>query len=386
MKHSWSSQQFIEGARSSGLSAEVIAASNAAARAVKTTHPDLPVILTLSHLAHLADVSPLRLRDIVKRRDDPYRVFRVKKRAHEGRSAAAPRRYRTICVPAPELMRLQRWIAQNILNITNPHPSSFAFAPGRDLVGAAERHAGCKWLVKMDVRHFFESISEEQVFGVFRRLGYGALISFEMARLCTRLHSRYYLNPQIGIISDSERNLPYPTRAQGHLPQGAPTSPMLANLVVIELDKTLDRLARSLGWIYTRYADDIAFSIRELSTRGRAVEISKLAERALGKFGLVANRQKTSITPPGGRKILLGVLIDRDQPKLTRAFRNNVETHLYALNSQKIGPKAHRERRGFASIIGMRRHVEGLIAFAHQIDRDYARELYASFDAVDWNG
>src|SRR5437667_11965933 len=158
MKHPWSSQQFAEGARSADRLAQVIAAANAAAHAVKTAHPDLPVILTLSHLAHLADVSPRNLRGIIRRDGDPYRVFRVKKRAAPGRSAAAPRRYRTICVPNPELMRLQRWIAQNVLNVADPHPCSFAFAPGRHLVGAAERHAGCRWLVKMDVRHFFESI------------------------------------------------------------------------------------------------------------------------------------------------------------------------------------------------------------------------------------
>src|SRR5260370_25451137 len=219
MKHPWSSQQFIEGARSAGLSAQVIAAANTAARAVKTAHPDFPVILTLSHLAHLADVSSRRLRDIVKRYDDPYRVFRVKKRAGHGRSAAAPRRYRTICVPDPELMRLQRWIAQNILNVAHPHPCSFAFAPGRDLVGAAERHAGCKWLVKMDVRHFFESISEVQVFGVFRRLGYGALISFEMGLLCIRLHSNYYFNRKRLLTAHVDRTLPCANHAQGPLPQ-----------------------------------------------------------------------------------------------------------------------------------------------------------------------
>ena len=133
MKHPWGSQQFIEDARSAGIPFQVITAANIAARRVKAAHPDLPVILTLFHLADLADVPAHKLRRIVKRYDDPYRVFRIKKRAHQGGSAA-PRRYRTICVPEPGLMRLQRWIAQNILNVVDPHPCSFAFAPGRDLV------------------------------------------------------------------------------------------------------------------------------------------------------------------------------------------------------------------------------------------------------------
>ena len=243
-----------------------------------------------------------------------------------------------------------------------------------------------KWLVKMDVRHFFESISEKQVYLVFRRLGYGALISFEMSRLCTRVRSSRYHQQTASLTVDREApSLPYEGHVQGHLPQGAPTSPMLANLAVIELDKILERLARSLGWVYTRYADDIAFSTREISTRGRAIELAKLTERELMRFGLTSNRQKTSVTPPGGRKILLGLLIDRDQPKLTRAFRNNIETHLYALSSPNIGPAAHRERRGFASVIGMRKHIVGLIAFAHQVNKEYARKLYNRFASVDWD-
>jgi RNA-directed DNA polymerase len=63
---------------------------------------------------------------------------------------------------------------------------------------------------------------------------------------------------------------------------------------------------------------------------------------------------------------------------------NNVETHLFALTSKKVGPAAHRRKRGFASMIGMRRHIAGLIAFAHQIDRPYAAKLYAKFNTVDW--
>ena len=279
-------------------------------------------------------------------------------------------------------MRTHRWIAQNILNAVEPHSASHAFAPGSNLVGAAERHAGCRWLVKMDVRRFFESIREPDVYRVFRELGYGALVAFEMARLCTRLPSAHVVSARW--TKEPEPAAPYRQCAVGHLPQGAPTSPMLANLAVRKLDEQLHALARECGWSYTRYADDLAFSTTEPRSRGRAMALAKLAERKLTAFGFMANRQKTTILPPGARKILLGVLVDRAEPHLTRAFRNNIETHLYALTHPKIGPKAHRNARGFASTIGMKRHVEGLIAFAHQVDATYARRLYASLNEVDW--
>ena len=384
MTHPWSSQRFREGARAEGRSGGVIAAAEAAADAIKRTNPDLPVILTLGHLAHLAGVPTEALQVVAFRKEDSYRVFRVKKRGTPNGVAAPPRRYRTICVPHWDLMRAQRWIAQNILNAVLPHPVSYAFAPGRDLVGAAKRHVEAKWLVKMDVRHFFESIPERRVYRVFRSLGYGALLSFQMARVCTRLphhqHSDVRLQEGRG-----NTGLPYRRHREGHLPQGAPTSPMLANLVMWSLDCCIDTLATRGGWTYTRYADDLAFSRRTASTRGEAVHLAKAVEHELVQFGLINNRQKTTIVPPGARKILLGVLVDRERPRLTRDFRNNVETHLFALANSKVGPAAHKAKRGFASTIGMRRHIEGLIAFAHQVDKDYGATLYRQLNAVDWS-
>ena len=194
MKHPWSPQHFAHEALDARCKPEVIEAALDAALAIKRANEDLPVIFTLEHLGHLIDVNPETLRSFVDRRDDPYRIFRVKKRPRPGWGAAPPRASRTICVPSPALMHTQRWIAQNILNAVVPHPASFAFAPGRSLLDAASRHARCSWLIKLDLRNFFEAISERRVYRVFRELGYGALISFELARICTR-------SPQLQALS-----------------------------------------------------------------------------------------------------------------------------------------------------------------------------------------
>jgi RNA-directed DNA polymerase len=384
MLHPWSSQSFREGALAAKRPTEAIEAAEIAATHIKRRHPDLPVVLTIQHFAHLCDVSNELLQNVVFRKSDYYRIFRVKKRGTSKAGAAPARRYRTICVPDPGLMRAQRWIAQNILNCIEPHGASFAFSPKRNLVGAANRHLGARWLVKLDVRHFFESIREDQVYWVFRSLGYGALLSFQFARICTRLPG--YQKGNTGPIRGrTSVGLPYRRYHPGHLPQGAPTSPMLANLVVRYLDERLTKIADDRGWTYTRYADDLAFSRRDTSSRHDAMQIAKQAERELIAFGLTSNRQKLTITPPGGRKILLGVLVDRERPRLTKAFRNNIETHIYALTNPKIGPAAHRTKRGFASTIGMRRHVAGLIAFARMVDRGYAARLFSRFNTIDWN-
>lgn len=382
MLHPWDSQTFIIGARAEGRSEGTIKACVAAANAIKRVHHDLPVIFTLNHLAHLADVNSDFLQEVAHRQTDPYRVFRVKKRGVANKVRAPARRYRTICVPEPRLMRLQRWISQHILQVTPSHDASFAFTRDRGLKSAVSRHANAKWLVKMDVRRFFESITEESVYRVFRSFGYTALLSFQMARICTR-RPEHRQRDRRGLVGRGDSR-PYRWQVMGHLPQGAPTSPMLANRAVEKLDIYLETLANQSGWKYTRYADDLAFSRADSCTRGDAVKLVRLTGEALRWHGFEAHSQKTSINPPGSRKILLGVLIDRGQPKLTREFRNNIETHLYALNHPKVGVEKHREKRGFASTIGMRRHILGLIAHAHNIDPVFGQRLYEQANKVRW--
>jgi len=277
-------------------------------------------------------------------------------------------------------MRLQRWIAQNILSRAVPHACSFAFFPDRGILKAAQRHCNCRWLVKIDIRSFFDGIREHQCYEVFRSLGYGALLSFELARICTRGPSVPY--PRNRVIPNGGR--PYPRAGEGRLPQGAPTSPALANMVAEALDRKLAAIAAARGWIYTRYADDLAFSTQADSSCVEARKIVALAKAEIAPFALALNETKTVIAPPGARRIVLGLLVDGDKPRLTRAFRNNLETHLHALTKESIGPERHRQARGFASLIGMRRHIGGLLAFAHFVEPSYAAACYSKFNSVSW--
>src|SRR4051812_25150863 len=155
MQPPWDSQQFRTGAKTAGRSEATIEAAVVIARKIKQTNSDLPVVLTLHHLSHLCDVSAEFLQEVIFRKVEAYRTFRVQKRGKPNALPKPPRRFRTICVPDPLLMQAQRWIAQNILNAVTPHDASYAFAKDRDLVKAAGKHAGARWLVKMDVRNFF---------------------------------------------------------------------------------------------------------------------------------------------------------------------------------------------------------------------------------------
>jgi len=243
-------------------------------------------------------------------------------------------------------------------------------------------------MFKLDIVNFFESVSEIAVYRVFRGLGYQPLVSFEMARICTRLGTDTMSRRRRRWNCVSGRcNVicAYAFDRMGHLPQGAPTSPMLANLAVRDFDMKVSQIADRFGLVYTRYADDLTLSTDD-STFDRARIATVVGEiySAMVSTGLSPNTSKTHVLPPGARKVVLGLLVDRDKPYLPRAFKANLRQHLYYLRRPDVGPAAHTVRRKFVSVVGLRHHIEGLIAFAQQIEPSFAAKCKDELSKVDW--
>lgn len=392
----WRPQLYEKIGRDRGVEPTTLANALATADLLRSVNPDLPPVFTLAHLAHQVDLGYGVLRGLAARSPyEPYRVFRIRKRA----SYPNERRFRVIAVPSADLLKAQRWITQAILSKVVPHTASVAFSKGNSLLAAAEPHCGCRWLIKMDVRNFFESINEIAAFRVFRSLGYQPLISLEMARICTRLggYSRQRSSARWRVHSWSGDDWRWPEieayqvyRADfgpelGHLPQGAPTSPMLANLAMRAFDAEVSGIARKQGLIYTRYADDLTFSTANTAfSAARCSQVIGQVYGVMGKVGLSPNVTKTRVTPPGSRKVVLGLLVDRDRPRLKREFRALMRQHLHFLQRPDIGPVRHARARGFVSVAGLRNHVRGLATFARQIDPAYGEGLLRALDDVPW--
>ncbi|PZO55808.1 MAG: RNA-directed DNA polymerase [Alphaproteobacteria bacterium] len=381
----WRSQAFRAEAIAGGGSAGVITNAVATAAALHKHTPDAPPVFTLGHLAHLTDVHYRFLRQVVERQDpERYRRFRILKRTS---GAGGAPRYRIICVPDPRLMRVQRWINANVLALGHVHKASTAFKAGDNIVAAAGVHCDAKWMIKIDILNFFESVSEQSVYHVFRGLGYQPLISFELARLCTRRGESS--NARRGkrwahSVGHAKRITNYHSSVLGHLPQGAPTSPMLANLAMKGFDEAVSRLADTYDLSYTRYADDLTLSSLGLFDRSRAQTIVSEVYDQLRCWGFRPNLAKTLIVPPGARKVVLGLLVDRQVPRLTKAFRARMRRHLYFLSHPQHGPVKHAAALGFASVYGLRNHVSGLIAYAQQVDANFAADAWGKFDAIVW--
>lgn len=381
----WRPQQFLRAGKNAGIDQVILDHAAEIGRRITNVDAALTPVFTLRHLADLASVDYGFLRAIVRRRiPDAYRIFAIRK----SRSEPKTHSFRTICVPSPALMRVQRWIAKFILAHGAPHSASHAYAPGSSILDAAAVHCGCAWLIKMDARRFFESVSEIVVYRSFRAMGYQPLISFELSRICTRLDQAKWAYRREKWLSDTRRShrIPaYQSFLMGHLAQGAPSSPMLSNLCMVKFDTEVEKIALNYRLTYTRYADDISLSTPDKSF-GRSLARTVIGEvyAAMIRHGLSPNSTKTKVCPPGSRKVVLGLLVDRNLPHLTREFRSNLRRHIHYLLHPEVGPSKHAAARGFESLRGMRNHIEGLVSFARQVDPGYAAKCDETLSKVAW--
>lgn len=382
----WKPQHYQSSPGAEYIPASVMQAALETGRKIIAINRSLPPIFTLRHLAHLSQVPYLHLRDYISRDVEPYRIFRIKKRKRKGQATS----FRVICVASPNLATVQQWIAKNVLAKASPHPASTAYAPGCKLVDAAEPHCASRWLIKLDIQRFFESISEVDCYRVFRDLGYQPLISFELSRICTRvapfrsrmLRSKKWVRHTPLSTSKIEK---YSLSRIGHLPQGAATSPMLANLAMIETDKRITNLADQYGLIYTRYADDLTLSTSDKNFfREDAQKVITEIYILLRRAGFLPNLAKTTLASPRSRKIVLGLQVDHDKPKLTRRFKSKMRMHLYYLEREDVGPLKHAEQRGFSAVAGMRNHLMGLAAYAIQVEPTYGESIKTRLERIKW--
>lgn len=332
--------------------------------AQKLIRSELPVIFTLKHLSKIVGVDFEFLRTTVDRRRESanYRMFAIKKRSG-GR--------RFIHAVSGQLIKTQQFINTELLQRLKPHPSSFAFHAGGGIRKCASMHCDARWLFQYDINNFFYDINEADVYSVFKRAGYRSLLAFELSRLCTttRLpkHLKGYTKPRCR-FSKSYAFYDRHECGIGVLPQGAPTSPMLSNLVSFELDENLTDYAEQNGLVYTRYADDLTFSASgDLPEDISVGQINRSIIGIIRKCGFKENERKTRIAGPGAKKVVLGLLVDGKVPRISKETYKRIDRHLHA--SLKYGLEDVAAHEKFDTSIGFYNHLAGLIAFVKDVDQ-----------------
>jgi hypothetical protein len=160
---------------------------------------------------------------------------------------------------------------------------------------------------------------------------------------------------------------------------------MLSNLAMVAFDLRVAEIANRHGLVYTRYADDIVLSARDKGfSRAGAASAVREVYGQMADFGLSPNIAKTRVVPPRGRKVVLGLGVDRERPHVPRKLRDRVRQHLYYLLHPSIGPALHAQNRKFSTVGGLRDHVAGLIAFVGQVDKELGDRFRAEFSKISW--
>jgi RNA-directed DNA polymerase len=204
---------------------------------------------------------------------------------------------RLLEAPKPRLKAIQRRILHEILDVVPVHDGAHGFVAGRSCLTGARRHAGEAVVATFDLAQFFPSIGSPRVHGLFRCLGYPWAVARALTGLCTTI-------TPASVMPGLEELYRVP-----HLPQGAPTSPALANLLAWPLDRRLAQLAEAAGAYYSRYADDLAFSGDTRFARGLG-RFGATVEAIVREEGFVLNPTKTRVMPRHGRQRVTGVVVN----------------------------------------------------------------------------
>lgn len=279
-------------------------------------------------------------------------------------------------IPKRNLKEIQRRILAGILDRIPAHPAAHGFVRGRSIATYAALHAGHAVLLRLDFQDFFPAFPAARAQALFRTLGYPEGVADRLGGICTNAVPRYVWAHRPDSIDHEQWHEARVLYARPHLPQGAPTSPALANLTAYRLDCRLSGLARSAGAVYTRYADDLAFSGGEAFRRGVARFAAHAAAVALEE-GFSVNHRKTRIMRQGVRQQLAGVVVNR---KVSPPRRDVELLEAILTNCIRFGP----ESQNRASVPDFRAHLEGRIGFVEMLDRGKGQRLRELFERIPW--
>ncbi|MCW2528602.1 MAG: hypothetical protein JWM76_3462 [Pseudonocardiales bacterium] len=322
--------------------------------------------ITIAELDWFADI-----RQLEREAETPLRHYRTVVRRK-------PAGVRIIEIPKPRLREIQRRLLRHVLNPIALHPAAHGCVPGSSVSTALAPHIGSAVVLRCDLESFFASVSPGRVWGVLRNAGYPEAVAHTVAGLTTTTMARR--DWESVVPPEHPNDLDRHWRlgrwlGSPHLPQGAPTSPALANLVAFTLDRRLHGLASTLGLQYTRYVDDLIFSGRGL----RAAKLARAVERIADEEGFRMATHKTMAIPSSRRQQFLGAVVNakvgpgRRELDQLRATVHNCVTHGWA------GQARGRSRDEF------RAHLSGRIAWVNGLDPRRGEQLRTQATAIDWS-
>ncbi len=273
---------------------------------------------------------------------------------------------RMICAPKKQLKWVQKQILKHILSKIPPHPAAHGFVNGRSTVSNATPHVGAELIVKFDLKDFFPTIHYFRVMGLFASLGYpvdncmfgtkdeAKQVAPVLARLCCYT--------------------PDPTQwGTATLPQGAPTSPAISNLVCRRLDARLTGLAKANKGTFTRYADDLTFSF----PNAEGLKLGRFrwwVDQLCQHEGFVVNQEKFRVIRDSQRQVVTGIVVN-DALRVPRELRRELRAILHNCATHDIESQAKRHPKFNGNVAAFTQYLRGIAAYLNMVQPEQGGAL-----------
>ncbi|MCH5050924.1 TIR domain-containing protein [Pectobacterium aquaticum] len=303
-------------------------------------------ITSVSDIANLLEIPAGQLLYILYHKKDNYRTFEIKKKSGKNR---------IINAPIGGLSIIQERLKPIIEYFYRPKKSAHGFIKGKSIITNASMHTKKKFVVNIDLENYFESITFARVYGIFKSkpFNFSHPAATVLAQLCTH---------------------------NGKLPQGACTSPVLANLASTSLDKQLTQLAGRKNISYSRYADDITFSFNQAKVidiieknEDGSYEISETINNIISKNGFKINHEKFRVQTRNTRQSVTGLVVN-DKVNIDRKYIRITRSMIHRWKDDKVKyallfatEKGYQTKDNNQAIEIFRNHIYGRLSFINMV-------------------
>lgn len=291
---------------------------------------------SLNHVASIIGVDLIKLRRIAQKVNSHYRRHYV--RRGDGKR-------RRIFAPSEQLKKIQKLINRKILQRVYLPDSVHGSRKKRSILTNAKQRIGKEILIHLDIKDFFPSIHYSGVQQLFRSLGY----SLDASTMLTKLTTLNYL-----------------------LPQGAPTSPTIANIILTDMDRRFERLCVKYGFVYTRYVDDIT-----VSGNHHVKKFLGLFCKIIKQTGMRVNYEKMKLEDREKRQEVTGVVVNK-KPNIAKEKRRKIATIIH--NCRTYGqPNLTSE-----DLEKFKERLLGHISHIFNINPILGRKMLSEFQQIVW--
>ncbi len=290
----------------------------------KNFFPNISSAKNLSALTHLSEELIFRLS---KHNYLFYKNFEI----------TVKRKKRIINCPSKKMKVVQSWIQKNILEIIPLSAYCFGFRKGLTVRDNALNHISNKYLMIIDIKDFFPSITYNKVYNVFKAVGYEPSICHILTSICTY---------------------------ENKLPIGAPSSPALSNIICYRLDMRIAGYAGIRNITYSRYADDLCFS--SLSP-AKLVGIKSFVEEILKSEGFILNEYKTRFSGPAARRKITGMVLGNQTIGVGRVNKRLVRAKIHHFCRSDISKR---------KMIKLENEVNGWLSYLNSVDTVALKQLF----------